>query len=85
MAREHEAKPGTTASEKKAGNGPQQEASASEAHDQWLPPGRNVNQVQDEPIPASHQDDGRTDPDEESPAPGAGGAAGGSRPAGATR
>jgi hypothetical protein len=32
----------------------------------------NVNQVRDEPFPASHHDDGRPEPGEESPAQGAG-------------
>jgi hypothetical protein len=31
----------------------------------------NVNQVRDEPFPASHHDDGGPEPEEESPAPGA--------------
>jgi hypothetical protein len=84
MAQEQEGQRGTSASDKsdnKAGNGSRPEPDVSEAHDQWLPPGHNVNQVQDEPIPASHQDDGRPEPDEESPAPGAGAA----RPAGGSR
>jgi hypothetical protein len=84
MTQEHERTTDTTAgraSDKQAGNGSQPEPGASEAHDQWLPPGPNVNQVQDEPIPASHQDDGRPEPGEEPPAPGAGksGPAAGSR------
>jgi hypothetical protein len=91
MTQEHERKTDRTASrksdksdksDKKAGNGSQPEPGVSEAHDQWLPAGHNVNQVQDEPIPASHQDDGRPEPGEESPAPGAGASgppAGGSR------
>ncbi len=79
MTQEHEPKPGMKAGEEQPGREP--EPSAGEAHDHWLPPGHNVNQVQDEPIPASHQDDGRPEPGEESPAPGAGA----SRPAGGSR
>jgi hypothetical protein len=75
MSQEHEAAPGTTASKKTSGR----EADESQAHDTWLPEGHNVNQVQDEPIPASHQDDGRPEPGEKSPAPKA------ARPAGGTR
>jgi hypothetical protein len=36
----------------------------------------NANQVRDEPLPASHHDDGRPEPEEESPAPGARGGQG---------
>jgi hypothetical protein len=36
----------------------------------------NANQVRDEPVPASHHDDGRPEPEEESAAPGARGGQG---------
>jgi hypothetical protein len=36
----------------------------------------NANQVRDEPLPASHHDDGRPEPEEESPARGARGGQG---------
>jgi hypothetical protein len=81
MAQEHERKPGGSAGRQESGR----EADESQAHDNWLPEGHNVNQVQDEPIPASHHDDGRPEPDEDSPAPGAGRGPRTSRPAGGTR
>jgi hypothetical protein len=36
----------------------------------------NANQVRDEPLPASHHDDGRPEPEEEPPAAGARGSQG---------
>jgi hypothetical protein len=82
MTQEHQATPAQADSGKQDG-----EPDVTQAHDQWLPEGHNVNQVQDEPFPASHQDDGRPEPDEDSPAPGAGRAPapGAARPAGGTR
>jgi hypothetical protein len=83
MAQEQEQETGTTAGKKTSGR----EADESQAHDTWLPEGHNVNQVQDEPIPASHHDDGRPEPDEDSPAPkaGRGPASKAGPPAGGTR
>jgi hypothetical protein len=44
--------------------------------DESVPTTHSYNQARDEPIPASHDDDGRPEPGEESPAPGAGRAGG---------
>jgi hypothetical protein len=68
MAEEREAQPAEQAADQRqdgnhqAGNG----SAGSEP-----PQEPSVNQVRDEPFPASHHDDGRAEPEEESPAPGA--------------
>jgi hypothetical protein len=50
----------------------QHEAKSDQEPGNKAPQEPNVNQVRDEPVPASHHDDGRPESDEESPAPGAG-------------
>jgi hypothetical protein len=50
----------------------EREAKSDQEPGNEAPQQPSVNQVRDEPVPASHHDDGRPEPDEESPAPGAG-------------
>jgi hypothetical protein len=72
MAQEREAQPAQQAGNQQAGHqqGESQQAGKEPAGGE-PPQESNVNQVRDEPFPASHHDDGRPEPEEESPAPGA--------------
>jgi hypothetical protein len=87
MAQEREAQPAEQSGNQQAGHqqsgnqqsGNQQagkEPAGSEPAGSEPPQEPNVNQVRDEPFPASHHDDGRPEPEEESPAPGARGGQG---------
>jgi hypothetical protein len=87
MAQEREAQPAEQSGNQQAGHqqsGNQQagqepagqEPAGQEPAGSEPPQESNVNQVRDEPFPASHHDDGRAEPEEESPAPGARGGQG---------
>jgi len=87
MAQERDAQPAQQSGNQQSGN---QQAVNQQAVNQQAenrsagnepaadepPQESNVNQVRDEPFPASHHDDGRPEPEEESPAPGAQGGQG---------
>jgi hypothetical protein len=82
MAQEREARPAGQAGSKQAGSkqaGAQQapDSGARQGGEEAVPTSHSYNQARDEPIPASHDDDGRPESDEESPAPGAGRPGGG--------
>jgi hypothetical protein len=82
MAQEREARPagqaGSKPAESKPAGGPRAPGSGGrQGGEEAVPTSHSYNQARDEPIPASHDDDGRPESGEESPAPGAGTPGGG--------
>jgi hypothetical protein len=71
MAQEREARPAEQADSQRADDQQTGGSRDGREHPGNEPPqAPSVNQVRDEPFPASHDDDGRPEPGEESSAPG---------------
>jgi hypothetical protein len=77
MAQERTAQPAGHAGGQQEGGQQAPEPGASQDGEESVPTSHSYNQPRDEPIPASHDDDGRPEPGEQSPtgADRAGGAA----------
>jgi hypothetical protein len=72
MAQQRDTRPASQQAGGEPENEPEKKSGGTPAEDAEIPASRSSNQARDEPIPASHDDDGRPEPGEKSPGPGAG-------------